>query len=149
MDKQKIWTDMRISMKLKKKRGGLNEWKIWTDIRISMNLKKKKIGFWTNGRLQKKTKQNKTKKKKLSPDLSESLTRFTTKAICKAFSEFARVMVCTVQWSLRVNVVPSPPSLRVAQSPSTKPPMRIWCRIIFWICGTSGTRPPLRFPPTY
>ena len=66
----KIWTDIRISMNLKKKRGGLNERKIWTDKRINMNLKKKKMGFWTNGRLQ--------KKKKLSPDLSESLTRFTT-----------------------------------------------------------------------
>ena len=58
LDERKIWTDMRISMNLKKKRGGLNERKIWTDIRISMNLKKKKMGFWTNGRLQK----NKTKK---------------------------------------------------------------------------------------
>ena len=56
----------------------MDERKIWTDMRISMNLKKKR-GFWTNGRLQKKTKQNKTKKKKLSPDLSESLTRFTTR----------------------------------------------------------------------
>ena len=41
---------MRISMNLKKKRGGLNERKIWTDIGISMNLKKKKMGFWSNGR---------------------------------------------------------------------------------------------------
>merc|ERR1712212_726381 len=72
LDEQKIWTDVRISMNLKEKRGGLNERKIWTDIRISMNLKKKD-GFWTNGRLQK----NKQQKKKLSPDLSESLTRFT------------------------------------------------------------------------
>ena len=62
-------------MNLKKKRGGLNERKIWTDIRISMNLKKKD-GFWTNGRLQ-KNKTKKKNKKKLSPDLSESLTRFT------------------------------------------------------------------------
>ena len=39
---------MRISMNLKKKRGGLNKRKIWTDIGISINLKKKKIGFWAD-----------------------------------------------------------------------------------------------------
>ena len=41
---------MRISMNLKKKRGGLNKRKIWTDKGISINLKKKKMGFWANGR---------------------------------------------------------------------------------------------------
>ena len=45
LDKQKIWTDIRISMNSKKKRGGLNERKIWTDIGISINLKKKRWGF--------------------------------------------------------------------------------------------------------
>ena len=66
MDERKIWTDVRISMNLKEKRGGLNERKIWTDIRISMNLKKKD-GFWTNGRLQK----NKQQKKKTFSRLSD------------------------------------------------------------------------------
>ena len=73
----------------------MDERKIWTDMRISMNLKKKR-GFWTNGRLQKKTKQNKTKKKKLSPDLSESLTRFTIRAqnelvTCRKFSQSEQI----------------------------------------------------------
>ena len=72
LDERKIWTDMRISMKLKKKKRGfeltedldwyrnknefkekkdgvLGEQKIWTDMRISMNLKKNE-GVWTNGR---------------------------------------------------------------------------------------------------
>ena len=74
MVERKIWTDMRISMNLKKKRGGLNEWKIWTDIGISMNLKKKRWGF---GQTEDYKNKKKTKKKQLSPDLSESLTRFT------------------------------------------------------------------------
>ena len=58
LNERKIWTDIRISMNLKKKDGVLDERKIWTDIRMSMNLKKKKMGFWTNGRLQKTTKKN-------------------------------------------------------------------------------------------
>ena len=45
LDERKIWTDIRMSMNLKKKRGGLNKRKIWTDIGISMNLKKKKMAF--------------------------------------------------------------------------------------------------------
>ena len=50
LNERKIWTDIGISMNLMKKRGGLNKRKIWSDIGISMNLKKKKMGFWTNGR---------------------------------------------------------------------------------------------------
>ena len=50
LNERKIWIDIGISMNLKKKRGGLNERKIWTDIGVSMNLMKKNMAFWRNGR---------------------------------------------------------------------------------------------------